>query len=68
MEDMGDRATLLRPARPELGEGLLFARYIDEAAEGFFGFMLGPKSKDITASAFMEPGHALSFEHVMFAV
>lgn len=67
LEDMGDQATLLRPARPESGEGLLFARYLDEAAEGFFGFMLGPNSEGITASAFLEPGHALSYEHVMFA-
>ncbi len=58
---------LLRPARPESGEGLLFARYIDEAAEGFFGFMLGPNSEGIIASAFIEPGHTLSYEHVMFA-
>jgi len=67
LEDMGDQAMLLRPARLESGEGLLFARYIDEAAEGFFGFMLGPNSEGITASAFMKPGHALSYEHVMFA-
>ena len=58
---------LLRPARPESGEGLLFARYIDQAAEGFFAFLLGPNSESITASAFMEPGHALSYEHVVFA-
>ena len=58
---------LLRPARPESGEGLLFARYVDQAAEGFFGFMLGADSESIIASAFMEPGHALSYEHVMFA-
>ena len=67
LEDMGDQAMLLRPARPESGEGLLFARYIDEAAEGFFAFMLGPNSESITASAFTEPGHALSYEHVVFA-
>ncbi len=67
LEDTGDQAMLLRPARPESGEGLLFARYIDEAAEGFFAFMLGPNSESITASAFMEPGHALSYENVMFA-
>jgi ribosomal protein S18 acetylase RimI-like enzyme len=67
LKDMGNQAMLLRPARPESGEGLLFARYIDEAAEGFFAFMLGPNSESITASAFMEPGHALSYENVMFA-
>ena len=60
LEDMRDQAMLLRPARPDSGEGLLFARYLDEAAEGFFGFMLGPNSESITASAFMEPGHARS--------
>ena len=64
---MGDKATLLRPAKPEPREGLLFARYIDEAAEGFFGFMLGRKAETIIASAFIEPGHTLSHEHVMFA-
>ncbi|MCP4571230.1 MAG: GNAT family N-acetyltransferase [bacterium] len=46
---------------------MLFARYIDQAAEGFYGFMLGPNSEGITAAAFMEPRHALSYEHVMFA-
>jgi len=67
LEDKGDQAMLLRPARPESSEGLLFARYIDEAAEGFYGFLLGPNSEGIIASAFIEPGHALSYEHVMFA-
>jgi ribosomal protein S18 acetylase RimI-like enzyme len=67
LENIGDQEMLLRPARPEAGEGLLFARYIDEAAEGFFGFMLGPNSEDIIASAFVEPGHTLSYKHVMFA-
>ncbi|MFC1799647.1 GNAT family N-acetyltransferase [Candidatus Eisenbacteria bacterium] len=65
--NMGDQATLLRPARPESGDGLLFARYIDEAAEGFFGFMLGRNAEAILASAFIEPGHTLSHEHVTFA-
>lgn len=67
LEDRGDQSVLLRPARPEIAEGLEFARYVDEAAEGFFGFMLGPNSEGITAAAFLESGHALSYEHVMFA-
>jgi ribosomal protein S18 acetylase RimI-like enzyme len=66
-ENMGDQVIQLRPARPEPGEGLHFARYIDEAAEGFFGFMLGRNAGTIIASAFLESGHALSYEHVMFA-
>lgn len=64
---MRDLAVTLRPARPEPSEGLLFARYLDEAAEGFFGFMLGSNSKNIIAAAHSEPGHALSYEHVFFA-
>jgi len=57
----------VRPATPNHSEGLLFARYMDQAAEGFFGFMLGRNAEKIIARAFPEPGHSLSFEHVMFA-
>lgn len=64
---MGEPAVLIRPARPELTEGLLFARYMDQAAEGFFGFMLGRNSEQIIANSFSEPGHSQSFEHVVFA-
>ena len=56
----------LRPARPEYDEGLIFARYLDQAAEGFFQFMLGKNSKTIIANAFLELGHSLSFENVVF--
>jgi ribosomal protein S18 acetylase RimI-like enzyme len=66
-KDMDDQTTILRPARPESGEGLLFARYMDEAAEGFFGFMLGRNAENVIAAAFVEPGHTLSYEHVIFA-
>ena len=58
---------LIRPATPDHDEGLLFARYMDQAAEGFFGFLLGRDAERIIASAFSEPGHSLSFEHVVFA-
>ena len=64
---MGEPVVLIRPARPEPGERLLFARYLDQAAEGFFGFMLGRDSEQIIASAFCEPGHSQSFEHAVFA-
>lgn len=40
---------------------------MDQAAEGFFGFMLGRNAERIIARAFSEPGHSLSFEHVVFA-
>ena len=64
---MEDQATRLRPARPEGDEGVRFAGYLDQAAEGFFGLMLGRDAAKIIAAAFPEPGHALSFEHVVFA-
>ena len=64
---MANPTVLIRPARPDSGEGLLFARYLDQAGEGFFGFMLGRNAEQIIAAAFTESGHALSYEHVMFA-
>ena len=35
---------VLRAANPAFDEGLAFARYADEAAEGFFRFMLGRRA------------------------
>lgn len=64
---MEKHITRLRPARPERDDGLLFARYMDVAAEGFFRFMLGRNVGRIIADAFPEPGHTLSYEHVTFA-
>ena len=57
----------LRPARPDYDEGLVFARYMDQAADGFFRFMLGQHVEAIIASAFHEPDHSLSYEYVTFA-
>lgn len=64
---MADHATRLRPARPAREEGLVFAGYLDQAADGFFGFLLGRRMPSIIADAFAEPGHSLSYEHVVFA-
>ena len=64
---MSEPTVFVRPATPEPSEGLLFARYLDQAAEGFFGFMLGRNSEQIVANAYSEPGHSLSFENVVFA-
>jgi len=57
----------LRAARSARDDGRRFARYLDQAAEGFFGFMLGRRKDDILARAFLEPGHDLSFQNVEFA-
>ena len=46
---------------------MVFARYLDQAADGFFGFLLGSGASEIIAEAFPEPGHSLSHEHVVFA-
>lgn len=63
-----DRSSIaLRPAEPNNAEGLAFARYLDEAAEGFFRFMLGGRSEQIIATAFAVPTHDLSFDNVTFA-
>ncbi len=56
-----------RTANPTFDEGQVFARYLDQAAEGFFRFMLGRRSVDIIATAFTQPGHDLSYQNVTFA-
>lgn len=58
---------MFRPAMPTVDEGRIFARYLDQAAEGFFHFMLGQRTVDIIATAFTQPGHDLSYQYVTFA-
>ncbi len=58
---------VLRAANPSFDEGLAFARYLDAAAEGFFRFMLGRRAGDIIATAFTQPDHDLSYQHVTVA-
>jgi ribosomal protein S18 acetylase RimI-like enzyme len=57
----------LRQANPTEDDGLAFAKYLDEAAEGFFRFMLGRRAKHIIAEAFTFPDHDLSYQNVTFA-
>ena len=57
----------LRAACPAFGEGIVFARYLDEAAEGFFRLMLGKRVEQIIARAYTQPAHDLSFQNVTFA-
>lgn len=64
---MAQQPVTLRDANPTFDEGLAFARYLDEAAEGFFRFMLGRCSTEIIAKAFARPGHDLSHQNVTFA-
>ena len=58
--------TTFRSASPTFKEGQLFAHYLDQAAEGFFRFMLGPRAVDIIATVFTQPGHDLSYQYVTF--
>jgi len=55
-----------RTANPIFDEGRVYARYLDQAAEGFFRFMLGRRSVDIIATAFIQPDHDLSYQNVTF--
>ena len=64
---MNQHSIALRAATPTLDEGLAFARYLDDAAEGFFRFMLGRRSGQIIANAFAQPNHDLSYQNVTFA-
>ena len=64
---MNQHSRLTRPANPAFAEGLIFARYLDEAAEGFFRFMLGRNAVDIIATAFTQPAHDLSYQNVIVA-
>jgi ribosomal protein S18 acetylase RimI-like enzyme len=64
---MNQDSITLRAAKPTMDEGLAFARYLDEAAEGFFRFMLGRHAQDIIATAFLQPDHDLSHQNVTFA-
>lgn len=64
---MDRHSIVLRAANPTFDEGLVCARYLDQAAEGFFHLMLGRRAEDIIATAFLEPDHDLSYQNITFA-
>ena len=64
---MSRDAIVLRTAEPTLEEGLVFARYLDQAAEGFMRFLLGRRSPEILAAAYTRPDNDYSFQNVTFA-
>ncbi len=66
-DHMDRHSIVLRTAKLTFDEGLAFARYLDEAAEGFFRFMLGRHAEQIIAMAFAQPDHDLSHQYVTFA-
>jgi ribosomal protein S18 acetylase RimI-like enzyme len=64
---MKSHSITLRAAAPNFDEGLAFAHYLDEAFEGFVSSMLGRRSADIVAMAFIQPRHAFSYRNTIFA-
>jgi ribosomal protein S18 acetylase RimI-like enzyme len=64
---MDPPSTVLRAAEPTFDEGEVYARYLDQAAEGFFQFMLGCQAAEVIAGAFIQPGNDYSFHNVTFA-
>jgi ribosomal protein S18 acetylase RimI-like enzyme len=58
----------IRAANPAYDEGLSCAHYLNEAAEGFFRFMLGSQFAKVIAKAYPHPNHSYSFQNVSFAV
>ncbi len=52
---MDRHSIILRAANPTFDEGLAFARYVNEASEGFFRLMLGRRAAHIIATAFASP-------------
>jgi GNAT superfamily N-acetyltransferase len=64
---MDRHAVHIRAANPTFEDGLVFARYIDEAAGEAFRIMLGRHAADIIATVFTQPDHDYSFQHALFA-
>ena len=60
-----DDTIIIREAKPDLEEGLVFAQLFDEASEGFFKSMLGIKTYEIIADAFVKSNNEYSFENAM---
>lgn len=56
----------IRPADPTLSDGASFAHYFNTASDGLGRWMFGPRFEKVIATAFVQPGHDLSFEHVRF--
>jgi ribosomal protein S18 acetylase RimI-like enzyme len=66
-EQVDQHSIILRAAHPTYNEGLVFARYLDEAFEGFFRFILGRRAADIVARAYTQPDHDFSYQNTTFA-
>jgi ribosomal protein S18 acetylase RimI-like enzyme len=63
---MDKNSIVIRAANPTFKEGLACGRYLDEAAEGFFHFMLGGRFAHIIAKAYSQPDHSYSYQNISF--
>jgi hypothetical protein len=59
--------TTVRPALPTFDEGLLFARYLNVAADGAFQVLLSRGYDRVIGEAYLSSGHDMSYETVAFA-
>ena len=64
---MTSDSVTVRPALPTIDEGLLFARYLNVAADGAFRALLGRGYDRVIGEAYRSPAHDLSYETAVFA-
>ena len=57
----------IRCAKATFQEGVTYATFLDQAADGFFRFMLGRDFAEVIADVFSNPAHDFSFTNVIFA-
>jgi ribosomal protein S18 acetylase RimI-like enzyme len=63
---MDPHSIVIRAANPTYSEGIACGRYLNEASEGFFRFMLGGRFLHIIAKAYKRSGHSYSHQNVSF--
>ena len=66
MERRGVESITFRAAEPTFDDGVVFARYLDEAFEGLFRTTLGRRATDIVATAYIQPDHDFSYRNAVF--
>ena len=64
---MASNSVTLRPAVATVDVGLVFARYLNLAADGAFRALLGRGYDRVIGEAYLSPGHDLSYETAVFA-
>ena len=64
---MASESVTVRPAVATIDEGLLFARYLNAAADGAFRALLGRDYDRVIGEAYLSPGHDLSYANAVFA-